>query len=177
MPARIRFGLEIHGEAGGSHAQVVQFGFDGLAHLTGGFLALLGELEGLLGEFCQRSSFGGFQFSDAFGCGGDGLELLAGIGGESDDGFDGAAIFALQAADQVEAFLDLLQPLGVEFDGFEVVAQAAGQVGQVFLQRGGLVRPRDPVPGRSGPVWSSAWTTWPIRSVEAGIRGCPRPGR
>ncbi len=88
-----------------------------------------------------------------------------------------AAVFALQAADQVEALFDLLQALGVELDRLEVIAQAAGQVGQVFFQGGGLCSQRGPGCCRSAPVYVSAWTTWPIRSVEAGDSGVPSSSR
>ena len=65
---------------------------------------------------------------------------FAGIDSEGDDGLDAAAVLALQAVDQVEAFLHFLQPLGVVFDRLQVIAQAAGQVGEGLFQRDGLFR-------------------------------------
>ena len=45
-----------------------------------------------------------------------------------------------EPVDQVEALLHFLQALGVVFDGLQVVAQAAGQVGQGLFHRDGLFR-------------------------------------
>ena len=96
--------------------QVIQLGLDGFAHFPGRLFTLFRKRQAMLAEFRQCSRLGGFQLGDAGRCGGDGLQLFAGIHREGDDRLNAAAILAPQAVDQVEALLHFLQPLGVVFD-------------------------------------------------------------
>ena len=81
----------------------------------------------------------GFERLDALTGVGDVLQLLAGILAELQHRRNVAAIFAGQVVDQVEAFFDLLQPLGVVLDGLQVIAQAAHQLGERVFEHGGLI--------------------------------------
>ena len=62
-----------------------------------------------------------------------------GVSAKSQDSRDGLAVFAFERVDQVQALFYLVQALGVEFDAFQVGAQAAGDFAQVLEKGLGLL--------------------------------------
>ncbi len=82
----------------------------------------------------------------------DGVQLGGGAFGVGQHIFNGVTIFALQAVDQVQPLLHLLQAPGVELDAVAVVRQLARQIvhqrgrfAQLLDQGGrGGVKPRQP---------------------------------
>ena len=171
---RVRRPPDVDGEASAGHLQVGQLGLDRTSHALARRAACGRQFGALPAQLGQQPGFLCLQFLDALARVGDRFQLGRRPLAVREHLFDRVAVLALQAVDQVQALLDLLQPPRVELDAVAVVAQLAADVVQQRGRLAQLLEQSRPRSGRCARAAVSACSAEPsASSAPAAVSSSP----